>query len=60
MSAAKCPLREEGIVTCRPLSFGNVGTPLLPVLGSLAILLEALLLLGEILVAVEDNHGEGR
>jgi hypothetical protein len=43
--------------TCGPLTFGDIGTPFLPVLGSLAILLEAPLLLGEVFVTVEDDHG---
>lgn len=43
--------------TCRPLTLSNVGTPFLPVLGAFSVFLETLLLLGEVLVAVKDNHG---
>lgn len=42
---------------CRPLSLSNVRTPFLPVLGTVAILLEASLFLSEVLVAVMNNHG---
>lgn len=43
--------------TCCPLPLGHVGTPSLPVAGTLSIFLEALLLLGEILVLVDQHHG---
>lgn len=46
-------------VTGGPLSLSNIGSPFLPVLRAIAILLETLLLLGKVLVAVEDNHGRG-
>lgn len=42
--------------TCRPLSFGNIRAPFLPVFGSLSVLFQPLLLLGEVLMAVVDNH----
>lgn len=48
---------RQQLRTCSPLPLGNIGPPFLPVFGSLAILLEASLLLRKILVAVEDNHG---
>lgn len=44
--------------TCRPLALGNVGTPFLPVLDAIAILFKTPLFLCEVLVAVEDNHGD--
>lgn len=40
-----------------PLAFSNVGTPFLPVLCPLAIFFQTLLLLTEILVVVDDDHG---
>lgn len=51
--------QRKRVVTCCPLAFGDVWTPFLPVLCALAILFEALLLLGEVLVAVKDHHGGG-
>lgn len=51
---------KRKVRTCCPLSFGNVGAPFLPVFGSLAILLETPLLLGEVFVTVKDNHGGPR
>jgi hypothetical protein len=48
---------EETMRTGGPLSLSNIGTPFLPVLGSLAILFEAPLLLGQVFVTVEDDHG---
>lgn len=45
--------------TCSPLPFRNVGTPFLPVLGAISVLLQAPLFLGEELVAVEYDHGGG-
>lgn len=46
-------------LACCPLSLSNVGTPFLPVLDTIAVLLQALLLLGEVLVSVKDDHGVG-
>ena len=57
MVAGYRPSHAWAMRTCRPLSLSNVRTPFLPVLGTLSVLLESLLLLGEILVAVKDNHG---
>jgi hypothetical protein len=39
-----------------PLPLSNIRTPLLPVLGTIAVFLQTLLLLGEVFVAVKDNH----
>ena len=50
------PRREARSPTCSPLPLGNVGTPFLPVLDAIAVLLQTLLLLGEVLVAVEHDH----
>lgn len=41
----------------RPLAFSHVGTPFLPVLGSLPVFLEALLFLSEELVSIDKHHG---
>jgi hypothetical protein len=41
---------------CGPLSFRNIGTPFLPVLLALTVLLESLLLLAQVLVVVELDH----
>lgn len=41
-----------------PLSLGDVGTPFLPVLGPLAVLLQTLLLLTENLCVVDVDHGD--
>jgi hypothetical protein len=45
-------------LTSGPLSLGDVGTPFLPVLGSLAVLLQTLLLLTEDLSVVDVDHGD--
>ena len=45
-------------LTSGPLSLGDVGTPFLPVLGSLAVLLQTLLLLTEDLCVVDVDHGD--
>jgi hypothetical protein len=45
-------------LTSGPLSLRDVGTPLLPVLGSLAVLLQTLLLLTEDLCVVNVDHGD--
>lgn len=51
--------RSDGVErTGGPLSLGDVGTPFLPVLGSLAILLQTLLLLTENLCVVDVDHGD--
>lgn len=42
--------------TGSPLALSNIGTPFLPVLVPVAVFLETSLLLGEVLVAVKDNH----
>jgi len=39
------------------LSFGHIGTPSFPVASALPIFLETLLLLGKILVLVDQHHG---
>lgn len=44
--------------TSRPLSLCNIGTPFLPVLGVIAVLFQPSLLLGEELMAIEDDHFE--
>jgi hypothetical protein len=44
--------------TCGPLPFGDIGAPFLPVLCAIAVLLEPPLLLGEVLVVIENDHGE--
>lgn len=44
--------------TCGPLSFSDIGPPFFPVLGPFAIFLEPSFFFGQILVAVEDHHGE--
>lgn len=43
---------------CSPLSFSSIATPLLPVLRALAILLQPLLFLTEVLVMIDDDHRE--
>jgi hypothetical protein len=45
---------------CCPLSFSNIRTPLLPVLGAFSVFFETLLLLTEVFVVVDNNHREGR
>ena len=45
-------------LTSGPLSLGDVGTPFLPVLCSLAVLLQTLLLLTENLCVVNVDHGD--
>jgi hypothetical protein len=45
-------------LTSSPLSLGDVGTPFLPVLGSLAVLLQTLLFLAENLGVVDVDHGD--
>lgn len=52
---AKGKLSEQ---TGSPLSLSNVGTPFLPVLGSLAVFLKTLLFLTENLCVVDENHGD--
>jgi hypothetical protein len=52
-------IRTVILSDCGPLALSDVGAPFLPVLGTLAILLETLLLLGKILVTVENNHCSG-
>jgi hypothetical protein len=42
--------------TSGPLPLGNIGTPFLPVADSIAIFFEPLLLCGEVLVVVDDDH----
>ena len=42
-----------------PLPLRNVGTPFLPVLGAVIVLLEPALLDAGNVVLVNDNHGEG-
>ena len=49
----------RGYRTCSPLSLSDVRTPLLPVLGPVTILLETLLLLGQIFEMVDADHGKG-
>lgn len=44
-------------LTGRPLTFCNIGTPFLPVPLPCAILLESFLLLTEVLVIIDENHG---
>lgn len=51
---------SAGQLACGPLSLRNVGTPFLPVLGTITIFLEAPLLLSEELVAFKDHHGGNR
>lgn len=46
--------------TGRPLSLGHVGPPSLPVAAALAVLLQTLFLLGEVLVLVDQHHGGTR
>ena len=43
-------------LTRRPLALRDIGAPFLPVLDALAVLLQTLLLLGEELVVVVDDH----
>lgn len=45
---------------CCPLPLSSVTSPLLPILGTVSILLEALLFLAEVLVMVDDDHVETR
>lgn len=52
---AKGKLSEH---TGSPLSLSNVGTPFLPVLGSLAVFLKTLLFLTKNLCVVDENHGD--
>ena len=52
---AKEKLSEQ---TGGPLPLSNVGTPFLPVLGSLAVFLKTLLFLTENLCVVDENHGD--
>jgi hypothetical protein len=42
--------------TSSPLPLGNIGTPFLPVADSIAIFFKPLLLGGEVLVVVDDDH----
>jgi hypothetical protein len=49
--------RQEKALTGSPLPLGNVRAPSLPVSGALAVLLEALLLLAEVLLILNENHG---
>ena len=46
--------------TSCPLPFSKVCAPFLPVGGALAVLLEALLFLAEILLILNENHDGGR
>jgi len=46
-------------LACGPLSLGDIGSPFLPVLDAVAVFLQSLLLLGEVLVLVEHYHGGG-
>ena len=48
------------ILTCCPLSLGNVGTPSLPVGGAFAVLLETLLLFAEVFLILNENHRDCR
>jgi hypothetical protein len=46
----------DGEYTCGPLPLCNIGTPFLPVLGALTILLQTLLLFGEVVEILNANH----
>lgn len=43
--------------TSCPLPFGDVGAPMLPIAGTFAVLFQPLLLLSEILMVVDQDHG---
>jgi hypothetical protein len=49
-------VRRTAKLTCGPLSFGDVGSPFFPILLSFTILLQPLLLLGQVLVTVNYHH----
>lgn len=42
--------------TCSPLSLGKIRAPLLPVLGAMTVFLQPLLLRGQELMVIEDDH----
>ena len=59
VSIVRCGGGADSILlTGGPLSLGDVGTPFLPVFGSLAVLLQTLLLLTEDLCVVDVDHGD--
>lgn len=44
-------------LTCRPLSFSDIGTPSFPVSGAFPVFLQAPLLLRQVRMFVDQNHG---
>ena len=52
-------LSQRYLLACSPLSFSNVRSPFLPVLDAIAIFLQPLLFLGEVLMAIENDHDSG-
>jgi len=47
---------SAGALAGRPLSLSHIRTPLLPVLGALAVFFESLLFLGEVFVVIKNDH----
>ena len=45
--------------TCCPLSFSNIGPPLLPVSLAFPVFLEPLLLLAEVVLVLDEDHDDG-